>query len=118
MKLNKYISLNIFSTLFYLMLFEIIFVYVIQVKLNFLFISTEKFFIIYTALIYISILLLFLFFIEKVIYKKFPGFIIKTNNSNVIIKNIYNFLFYCGLYLNSFNIIIFIFFTIFLVVNA
>ena len=115
MKLHQYISLNIFSFITYLILTLIIFVFVIQTKINLLFISLEGFFSIYSFLMYFSLLLILLSIIEKFIYKKYPKkkFQIKIKNKNL--KKIYLFLFAFGFYLALFNLIVFRLACIFLI---
>ena len=115
MKLHQYISLNIFSFITYLILTLIIFVFVIQTKINLLFISLEGFFSIYSFLMYFSLLLILLLIIEKFIYKKYPKkkFQIKIKSEDL--KKIYLFLFVFGFYLALFNLIVFILAYIFLI---
>ena len=109
MRLNKYISLNIFSLIGYIILILMFFVFCLQIVFNKLYINFELFMSLYSLLLYISILVLLVFIIEKYTRKKYPLLLSKINIKNAICRNIHIFLFYFGFYFSLLNLIIFVF---------
>ncbi len=108
MTLYKYISLNIVSLIFYLILLLTIFVFYLQIKLNTLFITEEQFFSIYSFLVYLSLGFLFSVFAEKYLKQKFSILNFKIHLENRILRNIFVLFFNFGFYLAIINIVFFI----------
>ena len=108
MTFYRYISLNIVSLIFYLILLLTIFVFYVQIKLNTLFITEEQFFSIYSCLVYLSLVFLLLVFGEKYLKQKYLIFNFKTHIENRVLRNIFILFFNIGFYLAIINIVFFI----------
>lgn len=114
MRLDKYISLSLFSLNSYFIVAEILYVcfiykFIDQIFPKF-FISTQTICSIYSFFMYLNILLLILFCIEKQIRKKSPKFLFKINFKNKTIRTAYRAFFYFGYYFSILNLFIFILF--------
>jgi len=117
MRIDKYISLGLYSLSAYLVIFFIGYVFFIQnivlkIFKNTYYITLETLSLICVLFIYFSILLLLFFCIEKYIRKKFPKILPKVNFINPIKRNVYKIFFYVGFYFTTLNIaayLIFIF---------
>lgn len=108
MTLYKYISLNIVSLIFYLILLLTIFVFHVQIKFDTLFINEEQFYFIYSGLVYLSLFLLFSVLVEKYLRQKYSILKFKTHIENKIIRNIFVLFFNFGFCLAIINILFFI----------
>lgn len=111
MYLNRYISLNIFSLIAYFLFALILFVFIIQIRINIIIISLELFLSIYSFLMYLAIFLLLVSLIERNFYKKYPQYMLLNKLKKT---KIYLILFDIGYYFTLLNIIIFILIIIFL----
>lgn len=114
MRLDKYISLSLFSLNSYFIIAEILYAcfiykFINQIPTNF-FISIQTICSIYSFLMYLNILLLITFCIEKHIRKKIPKLLFKINFKNKIIRTMYRTFFYFGYYFSILNLFIFILF--------
>jgi len=117
MRIDKYLSLGVYSLSTYLVIFFTGYVFFIQnfvLKFfkNTYYITLETLSLIYVLIIYFSTLLLLVFCIEKYIRKKFPKMLPKLNFINPIKRNVYKTFFYIGFYFATLNIaayLIFIF---------
>lgn len=117
MKLNKYISLNLFSFCTYISILLVLFSY-FQVENNFIYITIETFSGIYFLLQLIEIFFLLLFICEIFIRKFYPKKLKKVNLYPGILKNIYLILFYFGFILAILNVYIAFLFIFFMVSNS
>ena len=114
MRLDKYISLSLFSLNSYFVVAEILYVcciykFIDKISPEF-YISTQTLCSIYSFFIYLNIFLLILFGIEKYIRKKRPKILFKVNFKNKIVRNLYLILFYFGYFFSILNLFIYIFF--------
>lgn len=113
MKLNKYISLNLFSFWAYISISLVLFSY-FQVENNIIYMTLETFSGIYFLLQLIEIFFLFLFICEIFVRKFYPKKLKKVNLYSGIIKNIYLILFYFGFVFAILNVYVTILFLFFL----
>lgn len=114
MRLDKYISLSLFSINSYFVVAGILYVYCGYKLIDKIFpkfyMSIQTLCSIYSLLMYLNILLLILFCVEKYIRKKFPGLLFKMNFKDKAVRTIYQVLFYFGYYFSILNLFIFIVF--------
>ncbi len=96
MRLNKYISINLFSFWTYISIFAIL-LDCLQYRLNIIYVTLENFIGIYFLLQLIEIFFLFLFICEIFIRKFYPKKLKKVNLNPGMFRNIYFILFYFGL---------------------
>lgn len=112
MHLNKYISLNLLSSLTYISLFLIVYVfffenYVTRYYPN-IHITIEQCGEIYIILVILSLIFIILFGIEVFIRKKFKKLLPIINFQNKFLKNLHETLFIIGSWFTIFNLILFI----------
>jgi len=110
MRIDKYISLSLFSISSYLNIFIMLYVcylYKIFDKLfpNF-YIPLEDLFSFYFLVIILNILLLILFCIENLIRRKQPKLLPKINFKNKLYRIIYQTIFHIGYWFGVINILV------------
>lgn len=112
MKTKMFISLNLFSIISFLLL-TFCFYFILQNKNNLLFqqmyLTLNKAFSLYSAIIFCLILLLLFYILEKKIYKYKIKNAYEINFKNNFQKNTYNIFFNSFFYFGIANIIIYIF---------
>lgn len=121
MRSSKYISLNLLSLNSYLIIMEFLYVCGLYSFLNKVFsgfiITTRTLCSIYILFMFLNILLIILFCIEKYIRRIQPNLLIKINFKNKTIKKIHHAFFYFGYYfgvfITSVSLILFLIFLTF-----
>jgi len=113
MRLNKYISINLFSFWTYISVLAILLDH-LQYRLNIIYVTLENFIGIYCFLQLIELFFLFLFICEIFIRKFYPKKLKKINLNPGILRDIYLILFYFGFIFAILNVYVVSLFTIFL----